>query len=299
MDKRLWIQIKKNKHCYLWLAPFFILFALFYVYPSIYGFLISLRNYDGIGKITDATFVGLQNYAKLFHDKKFWSSLRNTFALWAYIVPARTFLALVLAALLNSKKILGKKVYSMVVLIPYITAVTVVAIIFRIMMTTEGGIFNNLLNIIGIPNIEWLSSTSMSKISVAIMNIWRMVGYFSLVLLSGMQKIPTSVYEAAKIDGANSWKVFFKITLPLMIPEIFFVALMSTIWIFQNVGDVMVLTQGGPIGSSTTLVYYMYMNAFEYSKLGYASAITYVLFLLLMLISGVVVKSYYTKAEEV
>lgn len=91
---------------------------------------------------------------------------------------------------------------------------------------------------------------------------------------------------------------FFKITLPLMIPEIFFVALMSTIWIFQNVGDVMVLTQGGPIGSSTTLVYYMYMNAFEYSKLGYASAITYVLFLLLMLISGVVVKSYYTKAEE-
>ena len=298
MDKRLWIQIKKNKHCYLWLAPFFILFALFYVYPSIYGFLISLRNYDGIGKITDATFVGLQNYAKLLHDKKFWSSLRNTFALWAYIVPARTFLALVLAALLNSKKILGKKVYSTVVLIPYITAVTVVAIIFRIMMTTEGGIFNNLLNIIGIPNIEWLSSTSMSKISVAIMNIWRMVGYFSLVLLSGMQKIPTSVYEAAKIDGANSWKVFFKITLPLMIPEIFFVALMSTIWIFQNVGDVMVLTQGGPIGSSTTLVYYMYMNAFEYSKLGYASAITYVLFLLLMLISGVVVKSYYTKAEE-
>ena len=82
---------KKNKHCYLWLAPVFILFALFYVYPSIYGFLISLRNYDGIGKITDATFVGLQNYAKLFHDKKFWSSLRNTFALWAYIVPARTF----------------------------------------------------------------------------------------------------------------------------------------------------------------------------------------------------------------
>lgn len=298
MNKRLWIQIKKNKHCYLWLAPFFILFALFYVYPSIYGFLISLRNYDGIGKITDATFVGLQNYVKLFNDKKFWSSLRNTFALWAYIVPARTFLALVLAALLNSKKILGKKVYSTVVLIPYITAVTVVAIIFRIMMTTEGGIFNNLLNTIGIPSIEWLSSTSMSKISVAIMNIWRMVGYFSLVLLSGMQKIPTSVYEAAKIDGANSWKVFFKITLPLMIPEIFFVALMSTIWIFQNIGDVMVLTQGGPIGSSTTLVYYMYLNAFEYSKLGYASAITYVLFLLLMLISGVVVKSYYTKAEE-
>ena len=125
-----------------------------------------------------------------------------------------------------------------------------------------------------------------------------MVAYFSLVLLSGMQKIPTSVYEAAKIDGANSWKVFFKITLPLMIPEIFFVALMSTIWIFQNVGDVMVLTQAGPIGSSTTLVYYMYLNAFEYSKPGYASAITYVLFLLLMLISGVVVKSYYTKAEE-
>lgn len=299
MKERLWVQIKKNNHCYLWLAPFFILFAVFYVYPAIYGFLISLRNYDGIGNMTDASFVGVQNYIKLIHDKKFWSSLKNTFVLWAYIVPIRTFLALVLAALLNSKKIIGKRVYSTVVLIPYITAVAVVAIVFRIMMTTEGGLFNTLLNMMGLPNVEWLTSTSMSKVSVAIMNVWRMVGYFSLVLLSGMQKIPTSVYEAAKIDGATSWKVFFKITLPLMIPEIFFVALMSTIWIFQNVGDVMVLTQGGPMGSSTTLVYYMYQNAFEYSKLGYASAITYALFLLLMLISGVVVKSYYTKAEEV
>ena len=137
-----------------------------------------------------------------------------------------------------------------------------------------------------------------SKVSVAIMNIWRMVGYFSLVLLAGMQKIPGSVHEGAAIDGAGKLTVFFKIVIPLMIPEIFFVALMSTIWIFQNVGDVMVLTQGGPLNSSTTLVYYMYQNAYEYSKMGYAAAITYVLFLLLAVLSVFMVKSYYSKMED-
>ena len=125
-----------------------------------------------------------------------------------------------------------------------------------------------------------------------------MTGYFSLVLLAGMQKIPSSVGEAASIDGAGAFTKFFRITLPLMVPEIFFVMLMSTIWIFQNVGDVMVLTQGGPMNSSTTLVYYMYQNAYEYSKMGYAAAITYVLFAFLVILSVFVVKNYYGRTEE-
>lgn len=292
-------EIKKHRHCYLWVAPFFILFAIFYIYPAISGFLISLTNYDGLGAVAAAEHVGFKNYEKLFRDNKFWQALTNTLLVWLYIVPLRTFLALILAAILNSARLLGKRVYSVIVLLPYITAVAVVAIIFRILLTTEGGLLNVLLErCLGIAPIGWLDTMALSKVSVAFMNIWRMTGYFSLVLLAGMQKIPSSVGEAASIDGAGSWMKFFKITLPLMVPEIFFVMLMSTIWIFQNVGDVMVLTQGGPMNSSTTLVYYMYQNAYEYSKMGYAAAITYVLFMLLVMLSIFVVKNYYKKAEE-
>lgn len=274
--------------------PFFIIFVLFYLYPAISGFFISLTDYDGLGAVSNAAQVGLKNYAKMFRDDKFWLSLKNTFVLWLYIVPVRTFLALIMAALLNSNKLFGKKIYSVVVLLPYVTAVAVVAIIFRILLTTEGGLLNVLLG----QQIGWLDTTALSKVSVAIMNIWRMVGYFSLVLLAGMQKIPSSVYEAAAIDGAGTMTRFFRIVIPLMVPEIFFVVMISTIWIFQNVGDVMVLTQGGPLNSSTTLVYYMYQNAYEYSKMGYAAAITYVLFALLAVISIFVVKGYYSKVEE-
>ncbi len=294
-----WNEIKRYRHCYLWLAPFFLLFFVFYVYPAVYGFLISLTKYNGMGTLANAEFVSLDNYTKLFQDSTFWLSLKNTFIVWLYIIPTRTFLALILATILNSSKIFGKRVYSTVVLVPYITAVAVVAIIFRIMMTTEGGLINVILNnYFGIPNIKWLDSTVMSKVSVAVMNVWRMTGYFSLVLLAGMQKIPNSVNEAASIDGAGRLTRFFKITMPLMIPEIFFVAMISTIWIFQNVGDIMVLTQGGPLDSSTTLVYYMYRNAYEYSKMGYAAAITYVLFIILASMSLFVVRSYYRKAED-
>ena len=291
---RTWLEMKKYKHCYLWIMPFFIIFLVFYLYPAVSGFFISLTDYDGLGAVAGAAKVGFKNYRKLFGDDKFWLALKNTFVVWLYIVPGRTFLALIMATLLNSSKLLGKKVYSVVVLLPYVTAVAVVAIIFRILLTTEGGLINVILG----QRIGWLDTTALSKVSVAIMNIWRMVGYFSLVLLAGMQKIPGSVHEAAAIDGAGKLTVFFKIVIPLMIPEIFFVALMSTIWIFQNVGDVMVLTQGGPLNSSTTLVYYMYQNAYEYSKMGYAAAITYVLFLLLAVLSVFLVKSYYSKMED-
>lgn len=291
--------MKKYRHCYLWIAPFFILFAVFYIYPAVSGFWISLTNFDGLGTVAAADYVGGKNYVKLLQDNKFWQALINTFLIWLYIVPLRTFLALILAAILNSSRLTGKKIYSVIALLPYITAVAVVAIIFRILLTTEGGLLNVLLGtFLGIGPIGWLDTTALSKVSVAFMNIWRMTGYFSLVLLAGMQKIPSSVGEAASIDGAGTFNKFFKITLPLMKPEIFFVMLMSTIWIFQNVGDVMVLTQGGPMNSSTTLVYYMYQNAYEYSKMGYAAAITYVLFALLVILSIFVVKNYYRKAEE-
>ncbi len=291
----IWTEIKRNKHCYVWLAPFFILFVFLCLYPACYGFYVSLTNYDGLARMD---FVGFSNYVKAFRDPKFYSSLWNTVVLWALIVPARTILALLFAVLLNSKRILGRKVYQSIVLLPYITAVAIVAIVFRIALTTSGCLVNVLLgNLFGIDPIGWLDTTALSKVSVAMMNIWRMTGYFALVMLAGMQKIPQSVHEAAMLDGVGPVRKFFSITVPLMMPEIFFVSLISTIWIFQNVSDVMVLTQGGPINSSTTLVYYLYQNAYEYGKMGYSAALSFILFVLLLAFSGLLAKHYYKDME--
>jgi ABC-type sugar transport system permease subunit len=287
--------MKQHAFCYAWIAPFFILFAVFQLYPMLYGFWISLASWSGF---EPPRYIGWENYGQLFHDSLFWETLKNTFLLWLYIVPSRTFLALVLAALVSSPKVKGRKVYSFFLLLPYITAIVVVAIVFRILFATHGGLVNVLLNLAGIAPVEWLDSAFWSKITIGLMNIWRLTGYFMIVMLAGLQRIPKSIYEAAEIDGCTSVKAFFRITVPQMYPIIFFVALTSTIWIFQNIGDAMVLTQGGPGYSSTPLVYYMYRNAFEFYKLGYASAITYVIFAILLLLSSVVVKSQKDRFEE-
>jgi ABC-type sugar transport system permease subunit len=208
-------------------------------------------------------------------------------------------LALVFASILNSSRLIGRWIYSLIVLLPYITAVAIVALVFRMLLTTNGGFLNVILNtVFRIEPVGWLDTTQLSKLSIAIMNLWRMTGYFALVMLAGLQKIPRAVNEAAMLDGASVLQKFFKITVPLMLPEIFFVALISTIWIFQNVGDVMLLTGGGPINSSTTLIYYIYQNAYEYSKMGYASALSNILFIILLGISIFVVMNYYRRAKS-
>ena len=287
----LWEEIKRNKHCYIWLMPFIVLFLFICVYPALYGLYISFTDYDGLSSMA---FVGIKNYRKAFNDSKFYQALGNTFVLWALIVPARVLLALILACILNSRKLIGGRIYKIIVLLPYITASAVVAIVFRILLATNGGLLNAILH----AKIGWLDTTELSKVSIAIMNLWRMTGYFSLVLLAGMQKIPSSVGEAALIDGVGPVRKFFKITIPLLSSDIFFVGLISTIWIFQNVSDVMVLTQGGPIGSSNTLVYFIYRNAYEFGKMGYSSALSYILFAILLLISMLLVRFYYGKQEE-
>lgn len=287
----------RNKYfCYVWISPFFVVFLVFQAYPMVYGFLVSLTRWSGFD---DPVAVGLQNYARLFRDQIFWRTLGNTFVLWLYIVPTRAFLALVLASVVNSPRVRGAGVYSFVFLLPNVTAVVVIAILFRTLLSTNGGLVNIALGaVFGIQPIRWLDSEFWSKISIGIMNIWRMTGYFMVVMLAGLQRIPRTLYEAAEIDGSSQFKSFFRITLPLMFPVVFFVIVVSTIWIFQNIGDSMVLTNGGPRYSSTPLILYMYRNAFEFFKIGYASAITYVLFALLLGISSFVVTWYRRQMDE-
>lgn len=288
-------EIKKYSFCYICIAPFFILFAIFQVYPMIYGFFVSLTRWSGFEA---PRYIGFDNYLQLFRDNLFWQTLKNTVLLWFYIVPARTFLAIILAVIVISPKIKGRSFFSFFFLLPYITAIVVVAILFRVLFATNGGIINVFLDAFHIGKIAWLDSPLWSKISIGIMNIWRITGYFMIVMVAGLQRISKSMYEAAEIDGCTPVKAFFRITIPQMFPIIFFVVLTSTLWIFQNIGDAMVLTQGGPLYSSTPLVYYMYRMAFEFNKLGYASAITYIIFAILLIISSVVIKLQGTRFED-
>ncbi len=288
--------LRKYGHCYAWIAPFFVIFLVLQLYPTLYGFYLSLTKYGGLEA---PQYIGLKNFQMLLRDKKVLLSLGNTVVLWALIVPIRVFLATLMGAVLNEKSSLLSKIYMKIVLLPYVTAALVVAIVFRALMSTEGGAINNLLGMFGIAPIGWLTDARFSKVSIALMNLWRMTGYFSLVMLAGMQKIPTAVYEAAMIDGAGTARRFFSITLPLMVQEMAFVFMISTIWVFQNVADSMLLTRGGPMNSSLSFVYYIYQNAYEFSnKMGYASALSVVLFVLLLVLSIFLMRFYMKKVED-
>lgn len=288
--------LRKYSHCYLWIAPFFLIFVVLQLYPTLYGAFLSLTKYGGL---TAPEFIGFRNYEMLLRDRKVWLSLGNTVVLWVLIVPARVFLSVVLAAFLNEKRSLGSQIYMKVVLLPYVTASMVVAIVFRVLMATDGGMLNVLLGMLGIEPIGWLTDVRMSKISIGLMNLWRMTGYFSLVMLAGMQKIPNAVNEAAKIDGAGTIRRFFSITLPMMAQEMAFVFMISTIWVFQNVGDSMLLTRGGPLNSSLSFVYYIYQNAYEFNnKMGYASALSVMLFAILLIASTFLMRIYMKKVED-
>lgn len=281
-------KIIKKSHCYIWIAPFFILFIIFTLYPTINGFYLSLTKWDGF--TPNPTWVGLDNYRNMVHDSVFWQTLFNTVIIWVFIVPVRLILSLALASIINAPKIKGKGTYAFFLFLPNVTAVVTVAVVFRIIFATNGGIINSTLGMLGVEPLRWLDSKELSKFSISIMQTWRATGYFTIIMLAGLQRIDKSIYEAAEIDGASPFAKFFRITTPLMKDVIFYVAIISTIWVFQNVGVSMILTSGGPGYSSTNLILYIYNNAFRYSKLGYASAMSYVLFLILFVVSIISIK---------
>ena len=282
-SKGRWADARRNSHVYLWVLPFVVFYLLVDLYPTLWGFGLSLYKWDGF---TPAKFIGFANFARFAHDPLFWKTGWNTIVLLVLIVPARTFLALVLAALINSAMVRRKQFFSFFLMLPNVTATVVVAIIFNVLLITNGGLVNTMLGWVGIPSVPWLDSTEWSKVSVAILNLWKATGYFTLIMLAGLQQIPKVTYEAAQLDGAGPIRTFFSITIPQMRGVIVFVVIISTIWIVQNIADAMVLTQGGPSYSSTPLMYYMFIKAFEQFDLGYAAAISLALFVFMALLSA-------------
>jgi cellobiose transport system permease protein len=266
---------------YLAISPFFILFAVFGVYPIFYSLFLALQRWDGVGPMQ---YVGLENFAFLFSDATFWNSIYTTLVIWIMSTIPMTVLAILIALGLNSS-IRFKGLYRVAYFIPNVTSVVAASLVFGSIFSGEFGILNWLLGMIGVDPVQWLSNPWGIKAAISVMIIWRWVGYNAIIFLAGLQAIPDEVYEAAKVDGAGPVRTFFSVTLPLLRPVLLFsvvVSAISGLQIFTE-SQVLVGNRGGPDGAGLTMVLYFYNEAFVNNDFGYGAAISWGIFLVVVI----------------
>ncbi|CAM3370871.1 carbohydrate ABC transporter permease [Marinicrinis lubricantis] len=280
----LWREIVKHRAIYLFISPFYILFAIFGLFPVVFSFILAFNKWDGIGEMR---FTGLNQFRYLLTDSQFWKAIGNTLEIWIYSTIPMLFFALLIAFLLNAAFLKFRTAYRIAYFIPNITSIVAVAIIFATLFGNNYGFLNYLLTTVGLDPVEWLNSPFLLKISIASMVIWRWTGYNAIIYLAGLQSIPQTLYEAAKIDGATTLQTFFRITIPLLRPIILFTVLTSTIGGMQIFTEPQVLVgnNGGAGGEGMTIVLYLYQLAFVKYLFGYASTVAWGLFVLIIVFS--------------
>jgi cellobiose transport system permease protein len=267
---------------YLFISPFYILFAIFGVFPPLYGFYLSLHRWDGL---TPPVFVGLRNYYLVLTDSLFWQAFGNNLAIAALSTVPGLSLALVLAFLLNLRIQRGRHLYLAFLFSPTLASSAAVALIFGLLYGREFGILNAVLRSVGLPGVDWLADPVAMKVSLALLLIWRWTGYNTVIYLAGLQGIPEEYYEAARVDGARTWHLFRYISVPLLRRVILFTTVVSTIGILQLFAEPYLLVgpNGGTDYSLLTMMTYLYNNAFSYFKFGYAAAIAYVMLVFIVI----------------
>lgn len=254
-------------------------FFLFMAYPMIQGIILSFVKWSGLGS---KEWVGLANYIKMFQDKHFLKAVWNTAYYTMGILLIGVPLALILAMLLN-QKLRGRNFYRMAYYLPVITMMVAVSMLWKWLLSTNHGLVNYFLGFIGIPKISWLLDPRWAMPGLILMSIWKGTGFNMIIFLAGLQGIPKTYYEAADIDGANWWHKFKNITLPLLSPTTFFIIITTMIHSFQIFQQAYIVTEGGPQDATTTVVYYVYKNAFQWFNMGYACAQAALLFAILIL----------------
>jgi multiple sugar transport system permease protein len=266
---------------YLFIAPAMVIFFVFTLLPVAIALYLSLTNYDVFTRID---WVGLGNYQDVFDDEFFWRALINTTTYTAWTIPLSMAIGLGLALLLN-QKLRGLGIYRTIYYVPVVTSMVAVAMIWIQLFDPLYGVLSNALEAIGIKGIDWLGDPNLAMPSVIVVSVWKVIGWNMLIYLAGLQGIPDYLKEAAAIDGANRWQSFFKITLPLLQPTTFFIFVTSLIGAFQVFDQVYVMTGGGPANATTTLVHQIYNAAFKALDMGYAAAMSFVLFGIILVIS--------------
>lgn len=268
---------------YAFALPFIILYAIFTLFPIVRGFWISLHKWELVG--TNIQFLGLSNYQRLLSDKLFWSSLQHTIFFVILSGPVLVVVGLLFALMLN-RKIGGMGFFRTVFYMPNILSVAVVGLIFaRVFASDDAGLINAALAPLGIEPIRWTLDKNLAMPVIALTTVWWTVGFNMLVFLAGLQGIDESLYDAAKVDGANNWHLFRHITIPSLRRPMTFVMVLQVIASFQLFGQVDVITGGGPSGATRTIVYYIYERSFDFWQLGYGSAMAFILFIILFVLS--------------
>ena len=273
-------KIKKYRAPYLFILPFFILFTVFQLVPTIWSVYISFTKWRGIGT---PEFVGLENYKKMAIDDMFWESLLNTAIYWVTGLVLILFLAVVIASLLNSRCLKGRAFFKTATFLPNICAAIAMGLIFRMLFDENVGLVNEVLAAMGLDKVPWLASTKYSKIPVILLIVWRNTPWFTMIVLSGLLNISPDYYEAATVDGATGWQKFWFITLPSISNILFFCSVTLTVDMWKVFNEPYILP--GPGTSNTSLFQYMYESGFNVFNMGYASAIGVIMMILLTIVS--------------
>ncbi|MEB3190888.1 MAG: sugar ABC transporter permease [Snowella sp.] len=268
---------------YLFLLPALIILGIAVFYPAFQAFSLSFTQYD-LDLTQAPQWVGLKNFQRLAQDRVFWQTLTNSFCYLIGVVPVLVMAPLALAILVN-QQLRGMAFFRMAYYTPVIISMVVAGIAWKALYANDG-ILNQLLKIIGFSaGIPWLTSPQLALWSVMVVTIWKGLGYYMVIYLAGLQGIPAELYEAAAIDGSDGWQKHWDITLPLMRPYLLLVAVISSISAMKVFEEVYIMTQGGPLNHSKTVVYYVYERAFQDLEINYASAIGLVLFIFILILS--------------
>jgi multiple sugar transport system permease protein len=279
-----WFAFRRGRWLgYIYGGPVIIAFLVFNLYPMALGLYLSFTSWD---ILRPPTFIGLRNWADLFSDELLLRAVLQTLYYAIASVAGATVLSLALALLLNRRlRTIG--FYRTFFFLPAVTSLVAIAMVWRWIYNTEFGVLNAFLGSLGLNPVNWLGDPVLAMPAVILMSIWRSAGFNTVLFLAGLQGVPQEYYEAAEIDGANRWDRFWHITLPLVSPTTFFVVVNGLIGSWQVFDQVYILTRGGPLLSTVTVVYLIYSNGFEWYKTGYASAMAYGLFLILIVLTAV------------
>ncbi len=260
----------------LFIAPAAVGFAVFYLWPSLRGIYLSFTDFSLFG---DPEFIGLENYQNIVSDAMFWNSMKVTVQYVVLNIGFQTAIALGLAVLMH--RLTKSTVIRGSILLPFLIANVVVALLWFWMLDFQIGIVNTMLETIGLSKVAFFGSETWAIPTIAFVNVWRHMGYTALLIFAGLQSIPNSVYEAAAVDGSTEWKTFWRITLPLLRPVLTLVLIITVVGSFQVFDTVAVTTQGGPGNATRVIQVYIVERAFERSDFGYASALSVILFIIL------------------
>lgn len=279
--------MKIQRAGWLFVAPALIVLGVFFFLPVLAAFAMSLTDFDlyALSDVANLRFIGLQNYGRLLTEPLFWKALGNTLYFVVLGVPLSIAASLGAALLVNSKAARFRNLFRTVFFAPVVTTLVAVAVVWRYIFHTRYGFLNYGLSFFGVEPINWMGDPHWAMPAIVVLAVWKNFGYNMIILLAALQSIPEDLYEAARIDGASAWQLFRHITLPGLAPVLMLVSILTMTGYFQLFAEPYVMTEGGPLQSTLSVLYFMYEEGFKWWSLGRASAVAFLLFVLMFVVT--------------